>query len=331
MASSVKATGLDRATALEWYRQMVLIRRFEERAGEMYTRSKIGGYLHLYIGQEAVAVGAIAALRQEDHLLSHYRDHGHALAKGAGTRECMAELFGKVTGTTEGRGGSMHLISPENNYWGGHAIVGGHMPMSVGLAFASAYRNDDRVTMCIFGDGAIGNGEFHESLNFAALYKLPIVFLCENNLYAMGTALHRGVAQTSIYQKGCAYNIPGEPVDGMDVVAVHEATRRAVERARAGEGPTLLEAITYRFRGHSMQDPQFYREREEIEEYRKRDPIVLFQNMLLAEGLIAAADIKRVEEQVEAEVDDALEFAEQSPFPETSTLLDHLYEKPARH
>jgi pyruvate dehydrogenase E1 component alpha subunit len=225
----------------------------------------------------------------------------------------------------------MHLISPENNYWGGHAIVGGHMPMSVGLAFASAYRNDDRVTMCIFGDGAIGNGEFHESLNFAALYKLPIVFLCENNLYAMGTALHRGVAQTSIYQKGCAYNIPGEPVDGMDVVAVHEATRRAVERARAGEGPTLLEAITYRFRGHSMQDPQFYREREEIEEYRKRDPIVLFQNMLLAEGLIAAADIKRVEEQVEAEVDDALEFAEQSPFPETSTLLDHLYEKPARH
>jgi pyruvate dehydrogenase E1 component alpha subunit len=331
MASSVKATGLDRATALEWYRQMVLIRRFEERAGEMYTRSKIGGYLHLYIGQEAVAVGAIAALRQEDHLVSHYRDHGHALAKGADTRACMAELFGKVTGTTEGRGGSMHLISPEHNYWGGHAIVGGHLPMSVGLAFASHYRGDDRVTMCIFGDGAIGNGEFHESLNFAALYKLPIIFLCENNLYAMGTALHRGVAQTAIYQKGCAYDIPGEPMDGMDVLAVHEATRRAVERARAGEGPTLLEAITYRFRGHSMQDPQFYRDREEIEEYRKRDPIILFQNLLLAEGLIAEADIRRIEEQVEAEVDDSLEFAEQSPFPDPSTLLDHLYEKPARH
>jgi pyruvate dehydrogenase E1 component alpha subunit len=331
MASSVSRTRLDRATALEWYRQMYLIRRFEERAAEMYANAKIGGYLHLYIGQEAVAVGAVGALRPDDHLTSHYRDHGHALAKGASARACMAELFGKVTGTTEGRGGSMHLVAPEHHYWGGHAIVGGHIPFSVGLAFASAYNNEDRVTLCIFGDGAVGNGEFHESLNAAALYKLPIVFLIENNFYAMGTALHRGVAQTQLYKKGCAYDIPGEPIDGMNVLAVHDAVSRAVERARAGEGPTLLEAMTYRFRGHSMQDPQFYRTKEEVEENRKRDPIVTFQRKLVEEGLTSDDEIKRLEEDINAEVDDAVRFADESPVPELSSLFDHLYEKPERH
>ena len=331
MASSVSGTRLDRQTALEWFRQMQLIRRFEERSAEAYSRQRIGGYLHLYVGEEAIAVGAIAALRQDDHLLTHYRDHGHALAKGVSTRACMAELYGKVTGTTEGRGGSMHLVDPENNFWGGHAIVGGHLPMSCGLAFASAYKGEDRVTMCIFGDGAVGSGEFHESLNIAALYKLPIIFLCENNLYAMGTALHRGVAQTQIYKKGCAYDIPGEPVDGMDVFAVHEATRRAVERARAGDGPTLLEALTYRFRGHSMQDPQYYRTREEVAEWQKRDPIRLLLDKLAAEGLIDEAEQQRIEQEVEAEVDDAVRFAEESDFPDPSTLFDHLYEKPERH
>lgn len=331
MASSVSGTRLDRQTALEWFRQMQLIRRFEERAAEAYSKQKIAGYLHLYVGQEAVAVGAISALRKEDHLLTHYRDHGHALVKGANTRACMAELYGKATGTTEGRGGSMHLIDPENNFWGGHAIVGGHIPMSCGLAFASRYLGDERVTMCIFGDGAIGNGEFHESLNIAALYKLPIVFLCENNLYAMGTALHRGVAQTEIYKKGCAYDIPGEPVDGMDVLAVHEAAGRAVERARAGEGPTLLEVVTYRFRGHSMQDPQYYRTKEEVAEWQKRDPIPLFLERLAVEGLIDEAEQRRIEQAVEEEVDDAVRFAEESPVPDPSTLLDHLYAQPERH
>jgi pyruvate dehydrogenase E1 component alpha subunit len=325
MASSVSGTRLDRATALEWYRQMVLIRRFEERAAENYARAKIGGYLHLYIGQEAVAVGAVAALRPDDHLVSHYRDHGHALAKGAETNAAMAELFGRTTGTTGGRGGSMHLVDAKRRYWGGHAIVGGHIPMSVGLAFSAWYRDEDRVTMCIFGDGAIGNGEFFESLNFASLYKLPIIFLCENNLYAMGTALHQGVAQTQIYKKGEAFDIPGEPVDGMDVEAVHEAARRAVARARAGEGPTLLEALTYRFRGHSMQDPQYYRSKEEIEEHRKRDPIDLFQGKLLADGLVTEAELREVDERVEAEVDEAVRFADESPVPDPSTLLDHLY------
>lgn len=331
MASSVSGTRLDKATALEWYRQMVLIRRFEERAAEMYARARIGGYLHLYIGEEAVAVGAVAALRPDDHLVSHYRDHGHALAKGADVRACMAELFGKATGTTGGRGGSMHLIDPQHHYWGGHAIVGGHIPMSVGLAFAAWYKGEDRVTMCIFGDGAVGNGEFFESLNFASLYKLPIVFLVENNLYAMGTALRQGVAQTAIYKKGEAFDIPGEPVDGMDVVAVHEAARRAVERARAGDGPTLLEALTYRFRGHSMQDPQYYRSKEEVEEYRKRDPITLFEAKLLADGLISEAELRQIEHQVQEEVDEAVRFAEESPFPDPSTLLDHLYAQPERH
>jgi pyruvate dehydrogenase E1 component alpha subunit len=325
MASSVSGTRLDRATALEWYRQMVLIRRFEERAAENYARAKIGGYLHLYIGQEAVAVGAIAALRPDDHLISHYRDHGHALAKGVDTRAAMAELFGKTTGTTGGRGGSMHLVDAKRHFWGGHAIVGGHIPMSVGLAFSIWYRDEDGVAMCVFGDGAIGNGEFFESMNFASLYKLPIIFLCENNLYAMGTALRHGVAQTQIYKKGEAFDIPGEPVDGMDVEAVHQAAKRAVARARAGEGPTLLEALTYRFRGHSMQDPQYYRSKEEVEEHRKRDPIALFQGKLLAEGLVTEAELRQIDEQVEAEVDDAVRFADESPAPDPSTLLDHLY------
>jgi pyruvate dehydrogenase E1 component alpha subunit len=325
MASSVSGTRLDQATALEWYRQMVLIRRFEERSAEMYARARIGGYLHLYIGQEAIAVGAISALRPDDHLTSHYRDHGHALMKGVSTRAAMAELFGRTTGTTGGRGGSMHLVDASNNYWGGHAIVGGHIPLSVGLAFASYYRDDDRVTMCIFGDGAIGNGEFFESLNFASLYKLPIIFLVENNMYAMGTALHRAVAMTKIFKKGEAFDIPGEPIDGMDVEAVHAATKRAVARARAGDGPTLLEAITYRFRGHSMQDPQYYRSKDEIEGQRDRDPIALFQARLMDDGVLTEADFARIDEQVEAEVDDATAFAEASPAPDPSTLLDHLY------
>lgn len=331
MASSVSRISLDRATALEWYRQMVLIRVFEERAAELYAQAKIAGYLHLYVGQEAVAVGAIANLRQEDHLISHYRDHGHALAKGAGTRPCMAELLGRVTGTTSGRGGSMHLIDPDNNYWGGHAIVGGHLPMATGLAFASWYRDDDRVTMCIFGDGAVANGEFHEALNIAALYKLPIVYLVENNLYAMGTSLTKAMALPQIYKKACAYDIPGEPVDGMNILAVHEVTKRAVERARAGDGPTLIEAITYRFRGHSMQDPQLYRTREEVEEQRKRDPIIAFQQRLLADGSVDQAAFKAIDDQVTAEVEDAVQFAEASPTPDPTTILDHLYARPERH
>jgi pyruvate dehydrogenase E1 component alpha subunit len=310
---------------------MVLIRRFEESAAQLYAAAKIAGYLHLYIGEEAVAVGAITTLRPDDHLISHYRDHGHALVKGAGTRACMAELLGKVTGTTEGRGGSMHLVDPERHYWGGHAIVGGHLPMATGLAFASWYRDEDRVTLCILGDGAVANGEFHEALNIAALYKLPIVYLVENNLYAMGTALHRAMAQPQIYKKGCAYDMPGEPVDGMDVQAVHEVVRRAVDRARAGDGPTLVEAITYRFRGHSMQDPQYYRTKEEIEEYRQRDPITLFHERLRAESLVTEEEIRHIDQQVEDEVADAVRFAEESPFPDPSTVFDHLYAQPERH
>ena len=330
MASSVSRTGLDRKTALDWYRQMVLIRRFEEAAAENYARAKIGGFLHLYIGEEAVAVGAVAALRQDDHLISHYRDHGHALAKGADVRACMAELFGKETGTSLGRGGSMHLIDPQNNYWGGHAIVGAHLPIATGLAYASAYKGDDCVTMCIFGDGAANQGEFHESMNAAALYNLPIVFLCENNLYAMGTAIHRGVALPEIYKKACAYGMASEVVDGMDVLAMHDAASRAVERARSGGGPTLLEAMTYRFRGHSMADPQLYRTREEIEQYRKQDPVVNFRQRLLDDGLMTEDESESIDREIETTVEDAVRFAEESAFPDPSTLFDHLYAGPER-
>src|SRR5437870_2415875 len=266
----------DRETLLTIFRQMLLIRRFEEKCAESYSLGKIGGFCHLYIGQEAVGVGAISAIREDDYVVTSYREHGQAIAKGMSPKAVMAELYGKATGCSHGKGGSMHLFDTRLNFLGGHAIVGGQIPLGTGLAFASKYKGTDQVTLCFFGEAAVNQGAFHESLNMAQLWKLPCIYICENNQYGMGTSLARAMSSQDISQKSCAYDIASESVDGMDVLAVREATLRAVGRARKEYLPTLLEVRTYRFMGHSMSDPGNYRTRAEIERHQERDPIKLF-------------------------------------------------------
>jgi pyruvate dehydrogenase E1 component alpha subunit len=308
-------------------RQMMLIRRFEEKAAEMYARRKIGGFLHLYIGQEAVGVGAISTLGPDDYIVSHYREHGHALARGVEPGRIMAELFGRATGVSRGRGGSMHLFDPKRGFMGGYAIVGGHMPLAVGLALASSYLKNGRIVLNIFGDGAVNQGEFHESLNLASVWKLPVFFLCENNLYGMGTDVRRVSAEPEIHKRACAYNIPAERVDGMDLPAVREAARRAVEWVRGGKGPYFLEAVTYRFRGHSMADPEFYRDKDEVQRWKAQDPIVRFRRHLEEEGLISEEEAASLQEEVETAINDAVRFAEESPEPAVESLYEHLYKE----
>lgn len=314
----------------EWLRQMLLIRRFEEKAGEAYSLGRIGGFCHLYIGQEAVAVGSIAALGPQDYITCSYREHGHALARGITPRACMAELFGKATGCTKGKGGSMHLFDASLGFLGGHGIVGGHIPLATGMAFASKYRGEDRVAICYFGEAAVNNGAFHEALNMAALWKLPAIFLCENNRYGMGTALERASAIYDISERACSYDMANEVVDGQDVLAVKAATDRAVARARSDMLPTLLEVRTYRFMGHSMSDPihGHYRTREEVEEHRKRDPIVVWGDRLKAEGLIDEDGIKALDAEAISQVEDAYQFAETSPDPEQGELFTDVYANP---
>ncbi len=314
----------------DWLRQMLLIRRFEEKAGEAYSLGRIGGFCHLYIGQEAVAVGSIAALGPQDYITCSYREHGHALARGITPRACMAELFGKATGCTKGKGGSMHLFDASLGFLGGHGIVGGHIPLATGMAFASKYRGEDRVAICYFGEAAVNNGAFHEALNMAALWKLPAIFLCENNRYGMGTALERASAIYDISERACSYDMANEVVDGQDVLAVKAATDRAVARARSDMLPTLLEVRTYRFMGHSMSDPihGHYRTREEVEEHRKRDPIVVWGDRLKAEGLIDDDGIKALDTEAISQVEDAYQFAETSPDPEPGELFTDVYANP---
>lgn len=316
---------LDRDQLLDFYRQMYLIRRFEERAAEQYAYGKIGGFLHLYIGEEAVAVGAINALRQQDHLFTHYRDHGYALAIGADTKAAMAELFGKTTGTTKGRGGSMHMVRPDRQFWGGYAIVGGHIPLAVGAGLALKHKKEDAISMAIFGDGATNAGAFHEAANMASLWKLPVVFLCENNLYGMGTAVQYASAVKQMSTKAEGHGIKTEIVDGQDVLAMHDVTRRAIQHCLDGNGPYFIEAMTYRFRGHSMADPEAYRDREEIEEYRGNDPIPLFKERLIEAEKAGEQDFEQIEESVEQEVQEAVDFADESEFPEPSTIYDWVY------
>ncbi len=306
---------------------MLRIRHFEERAGEAYAQGKIGGFCHLYIGQEAVAVGAMAALREDDYVMSSYREHGQALARGLTSREVMAELFGKATGCSKGKGGSMHLFNASQNFLGGHAIVGGHIPLVTGAAFAIKYRGTDQVSVGFFGEAAVNNGAFHESLNMAALWTLPALYICENNRYGMGTALERAAAVWDIAHRACSYDMAAETVDGMDVLAVFEATERAVKRAREQQLPTLLEMRTYRFMGHSMSDPihGHYRTKEEIEEQRARDPIVTFRAQLQTERLLSAEEFDAMDDDVKAEVEDALEFAEQSPDPDPEAVWTDIY------
>ena len=281
-----RLTALPADQLIELYRQMLLIRRFEEKSAEVYVAGKIGGFCHLYIGQEAVGVGAISAIRKDDYVLSSYREHGLALAKGMSARSIMAELFGKATGCSKGKGGSMHMFDKSLGFLGGHAIVGGQIPLATGTAFASKYQGTDQVTLCFFGEAAVNQGAFHESLNMAQLWKLPCIYICENNQYGMGTSLARAMSLHDVSQKACAYEMASEFVDGMDVLAVREATLRAVERARKDYLPTLLEIRTYRFMGHSMSDPGNYRTRAEIEKYQERDPIKLFSASLLEEKIV---------------------------------------------
>jgi len=325
--------GLDPARADEyrrWLRQMVLIRRFEEKAGEAYSLGKIGGFCHLYIGQEAVAVGSLTVLRDDDYITCSYREHGHALTRGISARAVMAELFGKAAGCSAGKGGSMHLFDASLGFLGGHAIVGGHIPLTTGMAFAIKYRNTDQVAVCYFGEAAVNNGAFHEALNMAALWKLPAVYICENNRYGMGTALERASAIYDISERACSYDMANEVVDGQDVLVMHAAMERAVERARKNKHPTLLEVRTYRFMGHSMSDPihGHYRTREEVEDQRKRDPIAVWSQRLIEDGLIDQAGVKAVDREVVEEVEDAYRFADEAPDPEPGELYTDVYANP---
>jgi len=318
-------TLVEREHALGLLRQMVLIRRFEEKAAELYTVGKIHGFLHLYIGEEAVAVGAMQALTADDAIVATYREHGQALVRGIPAGAVMAEMYGKANGCSRGRGGSMHLFDASRRFFGGYAIVGGGLPIAVGLALADALQGRRCVTACFFGDGAVAEGEFHESLNLAALWKLPVLFLCENNLYAMGTALARHQAQPDIRLKAQAYGLPADAVDGMDVLAVEAAARRAAEAVRGGAGPFLLEARTYRFRAHSMYDPELYRTRDEVEQWKARDPIARFTARLREWGLLADADLAALEASVAAEIEGAIAEAEAGPWEPVEDLTKDVY------
>lgn len=306
---------LSNADMIELYRQMILIRRFEEKCQEMYTKAKIGGFLHLYIGEEATGVGAIAALKEQDHIFTHYRDHGHAIARGLDIKALMAELFGKVTGSAKGMGGSMHFVDPSKHFWGGYAIVGSHILMAAGVALGEKMQKHDSVVMVFFGDGATNGGEFYEGLNFAQLWKLPVVFVCENNLFAMGTPLEVHSSVSEIYRKACAFDMKAERVDGNDVLVMHEAAMRAVEYARSGQGPVLLEAMTYRFRGHSAQDTQKYRTREDVETYRSDDPVETFRAELIHKGILTEEQAQEIDARVDTEIEEAVQYAEESAEP----------------
>ena len=308
------------------YEQMLLIRRFEERSGQLYMQGKIRGFLHQYNGQEAIAVGAISALRDDDYIITHYRDHGHALARGMDPSVVMAELMGKATGSSGGKGGSMHLFDVAKGFMGGHAIVGGQMPMAVGLALAIKYKGDDRAVLCFFGDGAVNEGEFHESLNLASLWKVPLLFFLENNLYGMGSHVERTRAGgKDIYSAADAYQIPAAQIDGMDPIAVKEAAGEALKRIRSGSGPVFLEAMTYRFAGHSIADPTNYRESTEVDEWRDKDPIDTFKGLLLGEGLLEQEEFDGISQRVDEKLAEAVTFAEESKEPGPDALYEHVY------
>jgi len=315
----------DKASLLKLYREMLLIRRFEEKTAEMYQAAKIGGFCHLNIGEEATIVGTISALRPKDYVYSTYREHGHAIAKGVDPNAVMAELFGKETGTSHGRGGSMHLFSQEHRFYGGYAIVGQALPIACGSAYAINYEEKDEVVMSIFGDGATNIGAFHESLNVAKLWHLPIVFVCVNNLYGMGTAVSRASAVTEIWKKACAYDMTGERVDGMDVLAVRRITDQLVAQAREKHEPSLLECVTYRYRGHSMSDPDTYRGKDEVKEWQARDGILSLAEHLKTQKMLDNKEIQKIDEEITAQVETAVKFAEESPEPDPKDLYRDVY------
>jgi pyruvate dehydrogenase E1 component alpha subunit len=314
-----------RNQAIGWLRQMLLIRRFEERSAMLYQNGKIGGFCHLYSGQEAVAVGACGVLREDDYVITAYRDHGHAIARGMDPRAGMAEMLGKEAGCSKGKGGSMHFFDAEKGFLGGHAIVGSHIPLAAGVAFAIKYRGGDQACLCFFGDGAMDQGSLHEAFNMASLWKLPVVYYVENNFMSMGTHLHRHSCLMDLTQRGGPpYNMPGIAVDGNDIEAVAQVTRDALRRARAGEGPTFIEARTYRFRGHSMSDPMKYRTKEEAEKARERDPIVLYESLLKERGWIDEAALEAMHEEIKAEIDEVIDSAAAAPEPPLSAVYEDI-------
>jgi pyruvate dehydrogenase E1 component alpha subunit len=321
-------TSFTKETYMRWFEQMMLMRRFEEKTAQLYGQQKIKGFCHLYIGQEAVVAGTMSALNSDDRIITAYRDHAHALACGISANAVMAELYGKVTGCSKGKGGSMHMFSKEHNFFGGHGIVGGQIPLGAGIAFADMYRGGKQVTVCYMGDGAVRQGALHEAFNMAMTWKLPVIFIVENNMYAMGTSVERTSNVHDLWKLGLAYDMPSKPVDGLTVEAVHEAMEEAVARARRGDGPTFLEMKTYRYKGHSMSDAQTYRTKDEVKEYQTQDPIQKVLNTLIENKWIDDAGIEAAEVRVKALVDESVQFAEESPYPEPEELYKDVYAEP---
>ncbi len=319
-------TKFSKETYLYWYELMQLIRQFELKAEEMYKMAgKIRGFFHAYIGQEAIAAGCLTATRPEDPFITAYRDHGLGLAKGMTADECMAELYGKATGCSKGKGGSMHFFSAKNHFFGGHGIVGAQIGTGAGLAFAEKYKGTDNVAVVFFGDGAARQGMLHETFNLAMLWKLPVIFICENNNYAMGTSIERTSNVIDIYKLADAYEMPADKIDGMTPEAVHEGVARAVKRAREGDGPTLLELKTYRYKGHSISDPQKYRSKEEVDEYKDQDPIVKVKNTILTNGFGTEAELQAINDRIDAIVEQSVKFAEESPWPDDNEVYKDVY------
>ncbi len=317
---------LDEDQISTFYKRMLLIRRFEESSGQLYLKGKIRGFLHLYIGQEAIAVGAIGLLRNYDYIVSHYRDHGHALARGMDPKVVMAELCGKLTGSSGGKGGSMHLYDKSRNFMGGYAIVGGQLPIAVGLALAIKYKREKGIVVCFFGDGAVNQGEYHEALNLAAMWKLPILFFLENNLYGMGTHVDKTHAGgREIYLTAESYGIAAAQIDGMNILAIREATKNAMSKMESDPGPIFLEAMTYRFRGHSMADPSSYRDNQEVLSWQEMDPIESFKTLVINEGLITEDKLKQLEQSINKTIEEAVNFALESPYPELDSLHNNVY------
>ena len=316
---------MEKQEYLDLYFQMALIRLVEERAAQLYQQGKIGGFLHLYIGQEAVSTGLISVRKPQDRIITAYRDHGAALNCGISANEVMAELLGKATGCSKGKGGSMHMLDVEKNFWGGHAIVGAHLPIAAGLALGDLYQENDSVTICMFGDGATNIGYFHEALNLSKVWNLPVLWVCENNQYGMGTAVEKASAVSEIRQKAEGYGIPNRRVDGMNVLEVRKDAGEVIDKIRSGEGPFFLEIITYRYRGHSMGDPERYRQADEIKKWQENDPIGILRNVLIGEKIVTEAELDVIDAQVEDEVQAAVQFAESSPDPEPEALFENVY------
>ncbi len=325
MAAKTKKLKFSKETYMYWYESMTLIRKFEEKCGQLYGQQKIKGFCHLYIGQEACASGAKTALKKGDKWLTSYRDHAFPLALGTSANPIMAELYGKQTGVSKGKGGSMHIFDKEVGFVGGHGIVGGQIPLGAGLAFAEMYKGTDNVSICFMGDGAVRQGAFHETLNMAMNWKIPVIFVIENNRYAMGTSVERTSNVTELYKLGLAYDIPSEPVDGMNVESIHSAVEKAADRARRGDGPTLLEFNTYRYKGHSMSDPAKYRTKEELEEYKAQDPVIQVKETILKNKFATEEDLKKIDLEIKATIAESVKFAENSPYPSKDEVFKDVY------